>query len=179
MTEAVRPQELSGELLARRIISREIFARARFNPQEPQATSIYGLFEELKGLEGGEIRRFSAHSDGASRRPSVIDIFKEMEAIEDNYSGQTGFLEEESDYSLFHLGKNGLTLEITIPDVLANIEKKVAKTENTIWERLKRSTANGSEKQSGIRLIPGESYAIVMAEALENGNREIFLINNK
>jgi len=161
MREARIVSELPGQVVAREIIDWEVNAKARFDPLNPQATSIYGLFQELAS-HLGEPKRLYSHKDGASRRPVITVLLRKMEELYKQYEDRKEGEELEKGVGfLLSREKFGLELKIAIPEVA--LEEKGRQRE-TGWRRIiPKKSSKSKFKLVDLDRIPEESYTLSFA----------------
>lgn len=162
--------ELSGQVVAREIIDGEVNARKRFDPENPQATSIYGLFKELVS-HSGKPKRLYSHTDGASRRSVITGLFKRMENLYEQCGGfgtgnrKSEVLERGEDF-LLSRDDFGIELKITIPKVV--LQKKELQKEPG-WRRIISKKLKKSDFElTDLDTIPEENYYLYFSKIAGN-----------
>ena len=161
MHEAKLGSELPGQTIVREIIDGEVNSRKRFDPHNPQATSIHGLFQELINHSGSPKRLYS-HTDGASRRPVITELLRKMEHLYDQYGGfrvergSEEILERGEDFFVYR-DMFGIGVFINIPEVVLEDRKT---QEETGWRRIfpKQSKGAKVKSQDLKNTLPQEGY---------------------
>lgn len=173
--EASMGSEPSGQVVAREIIDGEVNARKRFDPENPQATSIYGLFKELAS-HSGKPKRLCSHNNGVSRRAVITGLFKRMENLYEQCDGySTGnrkheVLEKGEDF-LLSRDNFGIELKITIPKVV--LQRKELQKESG-WRRIiSRKSKKSDLKLTDLDTIPEENYYLYFSKIAGNSGLSI------